>query len=239
MFIDDSGHRGTRKEEPYFCLGGFSIDGSQLKQLGHRLVTQRRKWNLMPPPADEIKMQHVGMERHSDRRPNPLVREGHERPARVEYANEMLTHLVRIPGVLVMGVGVDRRQLRAGENPIIWAFRLLMERFEFPMNDEKERVGIVICDRDDSEDSKMRDALYSGTVWTDLPNIAETAMFVPSHYSAGVQFADFTVGAMSRWWNYRDAKYLRILRPILRTDPSGRWQGVGLKSFRSPDYPQL
>jgi len=237
--VDDSGNRGGRKEEPYFCLGGFSVDGCHLNQLGHRMAALRRKWSLAPLPHDEIKMQHVGMDKHSEKKPNPLVRDGHERAARIEYASAALTHLVSTPSVMAMAVGVDRRQLRDGENAIIWAFRLLMERFEFSLNNEHERVGIVICDNDNSEDSRMRTAMYAGTVWTDLPNIAETVMFVPSHHSPGVQLADFVVGAASRWWNFRDSKYLQIIRPILRTDGKGNWRGAGLKSFRSPDYPDL
>jgi hypothetical protein len=239
LFVDDAGNRGQRREEPYFCLGGFSIDGGKLQHLNSRLISQRRKWRLAMPPEDEVKMQHVGMEHHTERRPNPLVREGHNLSARISYANEMLQHLVRIPTVKVMGVGVDRRQLRPGEDAITIAFRFLMERFEFSMNNETERVGVVICDTEEREDARMRQALYSGTVWTNLPNIAETVMFVPSHHSPGIQFADYAVGAMSRWWNYRDDKYLRILHPVIRTDPHGEWRGAGLKSFRSADYPAL
>lgn len=133
-------------------------------------------------------------------------------------------------------VGYDRAQrIQFGQ-----AVLTHLVRFEFSLNSEVPRVGLIICDTEDTQDEMMRRALYSGTVWTSLPNIAETVMFVPSHHSPGVQFADFVAGAMGRWWNYRDDKYLRTLAPRLqRTRVDGRIYGAGLKSFRRADYPTL
>lgn len=239
LFVDDSGHRRANPKSPYFCMGGFSVDGAHLKQLGHRLGALKRKWKLEPMPADEIKFNQIGRDHDTRRKPNPLVRLGYDLEARVAFGQDVLTTLTRVPGVKTFAVGVDRRQLRRGESAIEWAFLLLGERFEFSLNNEAERVGLIICDTEDVQDEMMRQAIYSGTAWTKLPNIAETVMFVPSHHSPGVQFADFVVGGASRWWNYRDDKYLATIKPTFYTDGAGKWRGCGIKSFRQSDYPDI
>lgn len=239
LFVDDSGHRRANAREPYFCFGGFSIHSEHVKQLGRRLDAIKTKWKLDRLPADEIKFNQIGRGHNTSKKPNPLVRLGYDMSARIQFGTEVLSHLVAIPGVRVFGVGVDRRQLRLGESAIDWAFLLLSERFEFSLNYEVPRVGLIICDSEDVEDEAMRRALYSGSAWTKLPNIAETIMFVPSHHSPGVQFADFVAGAMGRWWNYRDDKYVRILAPVLQRTAHGAWRGAGLKSFRKADYPVI
>lgn len=239
LFVDDSGHRRGRPQEPYFCFGAFSVDAAHLKQLERRLAVLKKHWGLQPMPADEIKFNQIGRDHDTQRRPNPLVRLGYDRPARIEFGYEVLRHLVAVPSTIVFGVGVDRRQLRPGESAIEWAFKLLTERFEFSLNNEDPRVGLIICDTDDVEDEAMRQAIYSGSAWTNLPNIAETVMFVPSHHSPGVQFADFVAGSMGRWWNYRDDKYVERLLPNLSRTRHDDWRGAGLKSFRSADYPAI
>lgn len=210
-----------------------------MKQLRTRMNALRQQWQLFPIPDDEVKMRQVGRDKDDEKRPNPLLRRGYDRPARARYVTQALASLTRVPTIQVMAVGVDRRGLRPpADDPVVWAFKLLMERFEYSLNSEGERVGMVICDEDNSADARMRTAMYSGTVWTTLPNIAETIMFVPSHHSPGVQFADFVVGAAARWWNYRQSEYLQALLPALRRD-RGTWRGVGLKSFPQADYPAL
>lgn len=239
LFVDDSGNRRGDVNQPYFCLGGFSIDAAHIKQLARRLASVKQQWKLDPMPADEIKFNHIGRDHDTTKKPNPLVRIGYDRPARITFGQEVLGHLVSTPSVKVYCVGVDRRQLHEGESAPMWAFRLLSERFEFSLNNEVPRVGLIICDQEDVHDEQMRTAIYSGTAWTKLPNIAETVLFVPSHHSPGVQFADFVAGAAGRWWNFRDDKYLAILRPVLGVTAQGAVWGAGLKSFRAADYPNI
>jgi len=239
LFVDDSGNRHNSEREPYFCLGAFSVGDEHLKQVGHRLAAIKKQWRLEAMPLDEIKFNQIGRDHDTKKRPNPLVRVGWDRPARIEFGHAMLRSLAAVPGVKVFMVGIDRRQLGPYEGAMDWAFRLLLERFEFSLNNERPRVGLVICDQEDVQDEAMRRAIYAGSEWTDLPNIAETVMFVPSHHSPGIQFADFVAGSAGRWWNYRDEKYVANLTSVLQTTSKGSWRGAGMKSFRSSDYPSL
>lgn len=239
LFVDDSGNRRSNPAEPYFCLGGFSVHAAHVKQLARRLDAIKRTERLEAMPADELKFNQIGRDHDTARKPNPLVRMGMDREDRIAFGLRLLASLTKVPTVKVFAVGVDRRQLQPGESALQWAFLLLTERFEFSLNNEEPRVGMIICDTEDRQDEMMRQAIYSGTTWTKLPNIAETVMFVPSHHSPGIQFADFVVGSAARWWNFRDSKYLAVLRPVFDTRPGGEWKGCGIKSFRSPDYPNL
>lgn len=240
FFVDDSGQRKpVQGQKPWFCFGAISVDASHVSELGHRLARLKKSWGLEPLPGDEIKFNQIGRAHDTRRKPNPLVRLGYDQDERTQFGLDALKTLSKVKSLKVFGVGVDVETLRRGEVGADWAWKLLTERFEYSMNDETNKCALAICDQEDADDEAMRQALLYGTEFTKLPSFPEPVMFVPSHLSPGVQFADLVAGAFGRWWNHRDDKYLQVLEPAIHRDAQGCWQAAGIKSFRQDDYPPL
>lgn len=88
---------------------------------------------------------------------------------------------------------------------------------------------LVQDSRDFKQDSELRSfydrLLKRGTHWTKLPNIIEGIFLTPSHFSVGIEFADFCVGAIYRHITKKDSDYFSVIKHKF----IGRYKKKGLK----------
>jgi len=59
-------------------------------------------------------------------------------------------------------------------------------------------------------------------------NFIETVFFSPSEASVGLQLADMAAGAVHRYFQYQDNRFVRSIVPAFRTSPKGEVEGWGL-----------
>lgn len=237
FFLDDAGNRSAKSQERYFALGGFSVDADEIHLLRE---VQSQLWELhggLGAPGDEIKFSHVGSIRNRPAKPNPLVREGLSREERREFIMEALSSLVKIPSIEVIVAVVDKKY-SFGQPPFLHGLTVLSERVQKSL-EEKGHRGMLICDEENTAHGAMRELFHTGgTEYVSFTNLLETISFVPSKWSPGIQMADIIVGSVARALNYDDYGYFDIIRPILRTSPTGKaWKGFGVAVFPNKEWP--
>ncbi|PVB44316.1 DUF3800 domain-containing protein [Mycobacteroides abscessus] len=242
-YFDDAGDRSGDPARPFFVLGGFGIDADHLPDLKKRIqgVAARHQFWFHHP--SELKFSHVG--RNSDnnkRRPHWMIRSGLASFAqRRALVNACLREFVAVPTVKIIAIAVDQTKTFGTKSPIVQAIEPLFERISFDCMDHNTH-GLVICDEEQADDKKLRDATRSGTFYMRFGNLVDTISFMPSEESVGVQVADLIAGSFSRYLNSQDPGYVRILWPALRSSAIGQVNGYGVKVFPSgtcvpPDPP--
>jgi hypothetical protein len=104
------------------------------------------------------------------------------------------------------------------------AVSLAMERYQYYLRAVKD-LGIVIQDeRHPRQDVRLRGfyrgLLAAGTYWTRFPNVIESVFLSPSHFSTGIQLADFTAGAIyaAHCTAKKDAQYFNVIRGKITGD---------------------
>lgn len=237
FFLDDAGNRTAKSSERYFALGGFSVDADEihlLREVQQELWQQHEGLGAL---GDEIKFSHVASIRDRPNKPNPLVREGLSLAERREFILGALASLVKIPSIEAIIAVVDKKHA-FGQPPYHHGLTVLSERVQKSF-EEKGHRGMLICDEENTAQGAMRDIFHTGgTEYVAFTNLLETISFVPSKWSPGIQMADIIVGSVARALNYEDFRYFDLIRPILRTSPSGKaWKGFGVAVFPNKEWP--
>ena len=118
-------------------------------------------------------------------------------------------------------------------------YKGVTERFQYLLQDMTKEVGahqygMVIADhRMHVDDTKLR-AHHHGlidrtsTVMSKYNNLIETIQFAPSHFSLGLQLVDMVSGAIGRYFQHGDKRFVLKLLPAFRRSPSGDIAGYGL-----------
>lgn len=170
-------------------------------------------------PATEIKWRHV---RHPGGRKNPL--NAFSDTDRIRYGKDMLGIIRSSSSSRVLGVVIDkvgaytRAEITGPEDVYERAVTFIMERFQYYLNATGD-FGIVVQDqRQEKQDLRLRafyrSLLVAGTRWTIFPNIIEGVFLTPSHFSTGIQLADFVAGATyaAHGSDNPDHKFYNIIR---------------------------
>ncbi|UQB90879.1 MULTISPECIES: DUF3800 domain-containing protein [Mycobacterium] len=237
-YFDDAGDRSGRPDKPpFFTLGGFGIDADQLPLLKGSIQTTAFNLGFNSTYPSELKFSHVGLNRDPDRKPNWMIRSG--LTTQVEKRALVigcLQTLAAIPSVKIIVVGVNQRLTYGGQSPIIHGIHPLFERINYDCR-EHATGGLVICDEEQADDKRLRDATRSGSFYTRFDKLVDAISFMPSHESIGVQMADLIAGGFNRYLNSEDPGYVRILWPKLRANGAGRVHGFGVKLFPSGTCP--
>jgi hypothetical protein len=139
-----------------------------------------------------------------------------------------------------VGMGLD--YLKTDEHIYHTGLRYCLQRLAFSLRETPEPDGaIVIADsRGDTKDNRIRryfeDLIYGNVRFaaTDLTEVVEGLFFQKSHYSLGIQLADFIVGAVFQKYEKELGAGLAALEPWLRRSPRGTIAGWGLIEVPSP-----
>jgi hypothetical protein len=124
-------------------------------------------------------------------------------------------------------------------------YKGVTERFQYFLQDLNRETGshhfgMVIADhRMHANDERLR-AHHHGLLTkeqairghhktrTTYANIVETIQFSPSHYSVGLQLVDMVAGAIGRYFQCRDKRFIKPLLQSFRASPTGEISGYGL-----------
>ncbi len=222
FFIDESGDAvmgGTK----YLVLAGVILRCEDWPNV--RMGLDGLKTGVGVNPHVEIKWRHV---RHPGGHRNPLrllsdaQRGSHGRKTLGLIRN---TTYARVIGVVIDKVAAYSKPGFVGPEDLYeLGVTLIMERYQYYLRATKD-LGIVVQDqRHPSQDVRLRGfyrgLLTAGTYWTRFPSIIEGVFLSPSHFSTGIQLADFTAGAIyAAYCNpVKDLKYFNIIRGKITGD---------------------
>ena len=198
LFLDESGDAGMGGTE-HFVLGGIIVRADQWAALNRQLeaIKQTRGFNV----SLEIKWRHI---RNRGGRTNPL--NAFSDADRIQFARDVLGVVRSSTSSRVLGVVIDkvqaytRPEITGPEDIYERAVTFILERFQYHLR-AIDDCGIVIQDqRHEKQDIRLRafyrSLLVGGTRWTLFPSIIEGVFLSPSHFSTGIQLADFAAGAI-------------------------------------------
>jgi len=236
--MDDSGYRKMNENRRYLALGGFSVASDEVHQLANLRNDVFRTVPGLGLPGDELKFSHIGRTTNTLQSPNPLIRQGLDLQARIQIVMKSLEFLNKIQSLEIIVAIVDQKH-SFGASPIEHAMRVLLERIQFSFS-ELGQFGIVISDEEQKERNHLRDIhTLELSQYMNYKNIIETIMFVPSHLSHGVQFADLVTGSVARLINHEDPKYFNLIKDKFRKNYAGEIQGYGLAVFPKIGYREI
>lgn len=118
-------------------------------------------------------------------------------------------------------------------------YKGVTERFQYFLQDITKEVGshqfgMIIADhRMHVDDERLRRHHHSltekkGPTSSFYSNIIETIQFAPSHFSVGLQLADMVAGAVGRYFQHRDPRFVRQILSAFRSSNTGEIAGFGL-----------
>ncbi|MEM9212636.1 MAG: DUF3800 domain-containing protein [Pseudomonadota bacterium] len=240
--MDESGTpaKPGRDEPAYFVFGGIVVPEEQWRGLRQKFIGLKRrsgyrgevKWRYFAPgnTQDQNPMRDWEQDRRDDFRAEILKIISSSRSVRL------------ICGVcqcsLAYGSGVCRTQ----EDIYFGTYKVVTERFQYLLQDisrESGRFtsGIIVSDhRNSHEDSRMREQherllRESNAFASTYEHFVESIFLSPSHMSIGIQLADIVAGAVWRFHEHNDARFIDPLRSSFRNSPAGKIDGYGLARF--------
>jgi uncharacterized protein DUF3800 len=217
----------------FFVLGGFGIDANDVPSLKSRIREVAFDHAFCFDHPAELKFSHVGKTRNTMQSPNWMIRASLREPVqRRALVYACFQTLCEIESVKVIVVAVDQRLTYGERSPILHAVQPLFERINLDCVDHGA-YGLVVCDEEETEDRKLRQATRTGSFYVQFSKLIDTISFMPSEESMGVQMADLIAGAFSRYLNSQDPGYVRIIWPKLRSNRAGRVNGFGIKVYPS------
>ncbi len=216
LFLDESGEPTMGGPSKALVLGGVIVEAEQWTHMNTKLagVKVARGFSAIT----EIKWRHV---RHPGGSKNPL--NAFSDADRVQFGKDVLGIVRGSSTTRVLGVVIDkvqaytRAEITGPEDVYERAVMFIMERFQYYLRATRD-YGVVIQDeRQAKQDVRLRafyrGLLFAGTRWTRFPNIIESVFLAPSHFSTGIQLADFVAGAIyaAHGSHKPDAKFFNVI----------------------------
>ena len=171
-----------------------------------------------------------------------------ERSRRDQFRRQVFEIITTTPGICVIaGVGDSALAYQLGnvhhpEDIYFGTYKVVTERFLYMLQDKtrsmKQHVsGIIVADhRNGQQDNRMRvqhERLVRETqrYTSQYKHFIEGVFLVPSHMNTGVQLADMVAGAVWRYHEHGDAKWLDVIKPAFRHNGNGVIDGFGVARF--------
>lgn len=223
LFLDES---GQLSEKRFFAIGGVALrdsDWHRLRDLWQDTLAEHG-W----PAEKEVKWHGI--------------RTGEVPPA---LADAIVATLARSPLLcyvtlldIELGLTAAPEFFASDEDTYATGLMFLAERFQLLLQ-AADDVGMIVVDsRFREDDARLRrffaDLTHDGSPYSKLDRIVEGLFLGPSHYSIGLQCADFVcaITAAAERGNGQARGYLKILMPRFATHPAtGELEGVGIKRF--------
>lgn len=215
MYVDESGDGGfTAGSSHHLILCGAAMHEGQWRKLTRQL--DEIKTNNFPTAGTFLEF-HA-----SEMRSGARSFRGLPRPARTKAIREVYEVISRAMGLTLFAAVIDKQAFRAKYQGRVDVYRAAFEgistMFDFFLRrkqKQSDRVGRGIVVFDESSPSlgnEIRRLLAefqaSGTKWSSLGCIIETAFFFDSRSSRLMQIADFAAYAVFRWYEHGDDAYL-------------------------------
>lgn len=260
-FMDDSGNSSLYGDGRYWVLGGIVMPDLAWPYLQKAVRDLRHRWHI--PDTHELKWQDVGtriaeIRNPRFRTPDPLLSVAHlATVAELEQlGREMLVVVGDNPAIRVLSVvcvkadalrvcGGEATHAAANERCYRDMFNDAIERYEYMLKSVSPRgeaFGHLVADQKSRQfDNVLRETcsylIKNGTKFATIDHLIDGVKVSPSHHSIGLQVADFVAGAIHRWVEHDDDRYLQIIYGNLHTDWTGDPLGAGVKRYPStPSY---
>ena len=243
-FVDESGTprkpdgQGTR----YFVFGGVVIPEERWRMVLGRLRGLKTnngyrgevKWRYFAPKNDDSRnpMREWSPSQRND------FREAFFRILRAEDSVRI------IAGVCDSNIAYSQLStVNSQEDIYFHTYKVVTERFQYFLQDvsklrNQRASGIIVADhRNDPQDHRMREqherlVRETRQYTTNYKHFVESIFLAPSHMSVGIQFADMVAGAIWRFHEYDDGRWIDHIRGSFRTNPNGAViDGYGLARF--------
>lgn len=191
LYVDESGKSGLRDPvQPFYVLGGLAIHDSDWHTVERALIAAVD--SLVPPPRPPEWEIHMVQIMYGKGHFKGISR--HDRDQLVRCVTDILAGH---PLTLFMMV-IDKQALCARylypDPPEATAYKFMMERFDWYLHRQTDKIGIIVSDDQKGQERTIRDAheMYrrNGTNAMSIDYIAETPFFVPSHHSWMIQLVD-------------------------------------------------
>lgn len=247
-YVDESGDPGEHGSR--FLVLGASIlfEGVwlQLRDSVECLLS-----SAFPPGQQPAKEMHMAALRKGSSGFSVLKPEERNRLT-ADFCN--LANQFRADELVFVGVGADKSAWYA-ENPgktgydlYCDLFEQVISRFDFYLRrrhaGNRPSKGMVIVDPHSTNLSQSLKRQYafvqrSGTQWTRTYNLIESALFLPSHESPGLQLADLCAYSVFRLLESRDDALARMVRDLFDREPQsalrnpGKWHGLKFLNLRA------
>ena len=243
FYIDESGTANLKDQQGrFFVLTAFGVKLTKWRDIEQSLEDLKARFFPGIAPHDvEIKGSAL------------RARRGAFKDLTEQERDEIIKALIRLIEVLddvfITAVVIDKCRLRSAyhtpRDPYDLAFEYLVERIQFFLQDADDHGVLVMDSRGsngslDQGDLRMLALLRAFQRWAtgfqQITRIVEQPFFVDSHFSVGVQLADFISYAVYRcfdrnspwegWMPLIQSKFRRV---------HGRLDGRGLKIFPDDD----
>lgn len=224
FFIDDSGDIGKKSQGSltrYYILGGLIIESEAWSPLKESLNKIKEYHNI--DPDRQIKWTYVGSpSKNIDDNPLAKLSIGQK----IDLAKEVLRLISRNIENKVLFQISDKETLykleriKKPRHIFNETYELLAEKFELflaPESSMTTDVGVMIMENltDNFRDERIKRIAVQlekeGTIARELKHIIETVLYVPLENSTGIQLANFCMGAIARYLEHGDDKYINII----------------------------
>lgn len=239
LFIDESGTppKPQNCDGRYLVIGGLIIPDAVWYGVSRELNKLRARFKV----EKEIKWKHFGQLKDDGR--NAVIHLTNKQ--REAFRSDLFKIITGRRAIKVIAcvtsceAAYKLSSITCPDDIYELTYKGVTERFQYFLQDITKEVGshqygMVIADhRMHVDDDRLR-RHHHGLLERREPtsssysNIIETIQFAPSHFSVGLQLADMVAGAVGRYFQYQDGRFVKQLLSAFRASPKGEIAGYGL-----------
>jgi hypothetical protein len=236
MFVDESGDPGYPPDGKWAKFGGSKIftkvgvilHGWKWKAWNERLLQLKKRNGLAWD--DEIKASFI--------RKGKGCFIGWDLPRRMGFLKDIAELIGNNLDITLIGIVIDKRKVDVSQNdrlvnPHIRSMEFLLERYNFFLDNQRDKAGIVVLDptheKSDDELRYFQSYLQTHSEHLKPLHLVESTFFAKSHTSNMIQVADVCTNIFYHEIIHHgnDDAYKAIHHRFFRFD--GRLKGVGVK----------
>ncbi len=241
-FVDESGTplKPDGNGPRYFVFGGIIIPEERWHGIRQKIIGLKAKRHY----HGEIKWRFFSPKNNDT--DNPMREWSQE--DKNEFRNEIFKIIIHTKSVRIIcgvtdAINAYAMGHAANQDDIYFhTYKIITERFQYFLQDVTkysghDSYGIIIADhRNSREDNRFRQqherlVRESSKYSSRYDNFIESIFLSPSHLSIGLQLADMVAGAVFRFFEYNDGRWINLIRPSFRTGQNGRIDGWGIARF--------
>jgi len=250
LYIDETYERKAK----YLILGGLIINEAHWIELNKNIKELKLKYFK----NDSVNLRDIRRKNY-DKNENYLSLDADRKK---EFDNELYS-LLSLPHFTYVASLINTKKMERSKRRFIFqlAYSFLIERFQYFLQENKER-GIIIMDESKSTEIKSlfdyhKSCLEKGVPnkavfsevkhgedtfqvksyeYMEIPHIVEHLFFLDDKHSNHIQIADMVCSAISGKFNRKRDFYYKKIEQNIRKDPkTGKMEGYGLKFFPTED----
>lgn len=239
LFLDESGTppNPAKARGAYFVIGSLVIPEGAWHAIAKDYWRLKLEFNLQ----GEVKWRHYGS--HNIAKGNilsALTAERREEFRRRTFALICARRAVKaICCVTSVEAAYGMKSITDRDDVYHLTYKAITERFQYFLQDAtkesgQNQYGMIVADHRMGDDDKKLRSHHHLLVDDKQPftskykNFIESINFAPSDATVGLQLADMIAGAVHRYYQYGDDRFIKQVEPAFRTSQSGEIMGFGV-----------